>query len=221
MQPAPLCLVHWCIIPFPKPCNVIRCTSNSTPINTSHPPVLIVACFFRSLSPSPIQALLHTHDVVAREVYGEEALRVTPPPIAPYLNGGNDELDNGDAGELQHVTRVRLVQFQKNTDEPMVSATVAISSPRPVSMDRVSIFNKIDPHPPLPLVPHFRVSRWRWPRTAGASWPGSCTVAWFTGRPRCTSATRYGKSTASQCSIKQSVNYSDCCGTRVVLLLLK
>uniref|UniRef100_A0A182NRX6 Uncharacterized protein n=1 Tax=Anopheles dirus TaxID=7168 RepID=A0A182NRX6_9DIPT len=64
-------------------------------------------------------ALLHTHDVVAREVYGEEALRVTPPPIAPYLNGGNDEIDNGDAGELQHVTRVRLVQFQKNTDEPM------------------------------------------------------------------------------------------------------
>ncbi|EAT44764.1 AAEL003914-PA [Aedes aegypti] len=64
-------------------------------------------------------ALLHTHDVVAREVYGEEALRVTPPPIAPYLNGGNDEIDNGDAGDLQHVTRVRLVQFQKNTDEPM------------------------------------------------------------------------------------------------------
>lgn len=24
-----------------------------------------------------------------------------------------------DSGELQHVTRVRLVQFQKNTDEPM------------------------------------------------------------------------------------------------------
>ncbi|XP_055526225.1 peripheral plasma membrane protein CASK isoform X18 [Wyeomyia smithii] len=65
------------------------------------------------------QALLHTHDVVAREVYGEEALRVTPPPIAPYLNGGNDEIDNGDAADLQHVTRVRLVQFQKNTDEPM------------------------------------------------------------------------------------------------------
>ncbi|XP_055588467.1 peripheral plasma membrane protein CASK isoform X2 [Uranotaenia lowii] len=65
------------------------------------------------------KALLHTHDVVAREVYGEEALRVTPPPIAPYLNGGNDEIDNGDAADLQHVTRVRLVQFQKNTDEPM------------------------------------------------------------------------------------------------------
>ncbi|XP_070491286.1 peripheral plasma membrane protein CASK isoform X4 [Chironomus tepperi] len=66
-----------------------------------------------------IQALLHTHDVVAREVYGEEALRVTPPPLQPYLNGG-DEVDNmTDNGELQHVTRVRLVQFQKNTDEPM------------------------------------------------------------------------------------------------------
>uniref|UniRef100_U5ENN4 Peripheral plasma membrane protein CASK n=1 Tax=Corethrella appendiculata TaxID=1370023 RepID=U5ENN4_9DIPT len=66
-----------------------------------------------------VQALLHTHDVVAREVYGEEALRVTPPPIAPYLNGGSDEIDAVDNGDLQHVTRVRLVQFQKNTDEPM------------------------------------------------------------------------------------------------------
>ncbi|XP_055638953.1 peripheral plasma membrane protein CASK isoform X13 [Toxorhynchites rutilus septentrionalis] len=71
------------------------------------------------LGSSHIQALLHTHDVVAREVYGEEALRVTPPPIAPYLNGGNEEVDNGDTSDLQHVTRVRLVQFQKNTDEPM------------------------------------------------------------------------------------------------------
>lgn len=65
------------------------------------------------------KALLHTHDVVARDVYGEEALRVTPPPLTPYLNG--DDIDNVDNGDLQHVTRVRLVQFQKNTDEPMVS----------------------------------------------------------------------------------------------------
>ncbi|XP_058981447.1 peripheral plasma membrane protein CASK isoform X9 [Musca domestica] len=63
------------------------------------------------------QALLHTHDVVARDVYGEEALRVTPPPMPLYCNG--EDIDNTDAGELQHVTRVRLVQFQKNTDEPM------------------------------------------------------------------------------------------------------
>lgn len=65
---------------------------------------------------------MHTHDVVAREVYGEEALRVTPPPIGPYLNG--DDTDSVDNGELQHVTRVRLVQFQKNTDEPMVRVIV-------------------------------------------------------------------------------------------------
>lgn len=69
---------------------------------------------------SILQALLHTHDVVAREVYGEEALRVTPPPLAPFLNG--DDTDSIENGELQHVTRVRLVQFQKNTDEPMVSS---------------------------------------------------------------------------------------------------
>ncbi|XP_032294819.1 peripheral plasma membrane protein CASK isoform X1 [Drosophila virilis] len=69
------------------------------------------------LSAPHLQALLHTHDVVARDVYGEEALRVTPPPMVPFLNG--DELDNVEGGELQHVTRVRLVQFQKNTDEPM------------------------------------------------------------------------------------------------------
>ncbi|KAI4503444.1 hypothetical protein M0802_001666 [Mischocyttarus mexicanus] len=66
-----------------------------------------------------LQALLQAHDVAGHEVYGEEATRVTPPPLLPYLNGG-DDLDgqNGDL-DLENVTRVRLVQFQKNTDEPM------------------------------------------------------------------------------------------------------
>ncbi|GLV44213.1 CASK [Carabus blaptoides fortunei] len=65
------------------------------------------------------RALLQAHDVVAHEVYGEDAMRVTPPPLLPYLNGG-DDLDgpNGDV-DMENVTRVRLVQFQKNTDEPM------------------------------------------------------------------------------------------------------
>lgn len=68
-----------------------------------------------------MQALLQAHDVVAHEVYGEDAVRVTPPPVMPYLNG-TDEVEpaNGDV-EMDNVTRVRLVQFQKNTDEPMVS----------------------------------------------------------------------------------------------------
>lgn len=65
------------------------------------------------------QALLQAHDVVAHEVYSDEALRVTPPPTSPYLNGDSPESTNGDM-DLENVTRVRLVQFQKNTDEPMV-----------------------------------------------------------------------------------------------------
>uniref|UniRef100_A0A671YX52 Calcium/calmodulin-dependent serine protein kinase b n=1 Tax=Sparus aurata TaxID=8175 RepID=A0A671YX52_SPAAU len=63
-------------------------------------------------------ALLQTHDVVAHEVYSDEALRVTPPPTSPYLNGDSPDSTNGDM-DLENVTRVRLVQFQKNTDEPM------------------------------------------------------------------------------------------------------
>lgn len=64
--------------------------------------------------------MLQAHDVAGHEVYGEEAARVTPPPLLPYLNGGDDiEGQNGDM-DVENVTRVRLVQFQKNTDEPMV-----------------------------------------------------------------------------------------------------
>uniref|UniRef100_A0ABI7VTU3 Calcium/calmodulin dependent serine protein kinase n=1 Tax=Felis catus TaxID=9685 RepID=A0ABI7VTU3_FELCA len=65
-----------------------------------------------------LDALLQTHDVVAHEVYSDEALRVTPPPTSPYLNGDSPESANGDM-DMENVTRVRLVQFQKNTDEPM------------------------------------------------------------------------------------------------------
>ena len=68
-----------------------------------------------------VQALLQTHDVVAHEVYSDDALRVTPPPTSPYLNGDSPESAAGDM-DLENVTRVRLVQFQKNTDEPMVRA---------------------------------------------------------------------------------------------------
>ncbi|XP_014672578.1 PREDICTED: peripheral plasma membrane protein CASK-like, partial [Priapulus caudatus] len=66
-------------------------------------------------------ALLQAHDVVAHEIYGEEAIRVTPPPMSPYLNGNEEEYDGAtdELEEMESVTRVRLVQFQKNTDEPM------------------------------------------------------------------------------------------------------
>ncbi|XP_030058210.1 peripheral plasma membrane protein CASK isoform X4 [Microcaecilia unicolor] len=72
----------------------------------------------RILTQPHFMALLQTHDVVAHEVYSDEALRVTPPPTSPYLNGDSPESANGDM-DMENVTRVRLVQFQKNTDEPM------------------------------------------------------------------------------------------------------
>ena len=78
-----------------------------------------------------LQALLQAHDVVAHEVYGDEAIRVTPPPLLPYLNGG-DEVDpaNGDV-DMENITRVRLVQFQKNSDEPMVGRRLRFPSSPP------------------------------------------------------------------------------------------
>ncbi|XP_077392351.1 peripheral plasma membrane protein CASK isoform X16 [Festucalex cinctus] len=72
----------------------------------------------RILTQPHFMALLQAHDVVAHEVYSDDALRVTPPPTSPYLNGDSPESTNGDM-DLENVTRVRLVQFQKNTDEPM------------------------------------------------------------------------------------------------------
>lgn len=42
-----------------------------------------------------------------------------------YINGGSEgEMDDTDEETLAQVTRVRLVQFQKNTDEPMVSERI-------------------------------------------------------------------------------------------------
>lgn len=73
-------------------------------------------CFFQ-------QGMLQAHDVVAHEIYSENAIRVTPPPLNPYLNGDTaDAGDSPDAADvdMENVTRVRLVQFQKNTEEPMV-----------------------------------------------------------------------------------------------------
>lgn len=69
---------------------------------------------------------MQAHDVVAHEVYGENVGRLTPPPVVPaYINGGStaDEMEDFDEenSTLSQITRVRLVQFQKNTDEPMVS----------------------------------------------------------------------------------------------------
>lgn len=65
------------------------------------------------------QALLQAHDVVAREVYGEESLRASPPPVNGRTTAPPEDEEDTEP-EFENVTRVRLVQFQKNTDEPMV-----------------------------------------------------------------------------------------------------
>lgn len=71
-----------------------------------------------------LQSLLQAHDVISTELYAEETCRVTPTPVMPtYLNGSGAEADadlNVDIS-MDNVTRVRLVQFQRNSDEPLVS----------------------------------------------------------------------------------------------------
>ena len=69
------------------------------------------------------QCFLQAHDILSHEVFGDEAIRVTPPPLLSYLNG-DDPQKNRDHADSENVTRVRLVQFQKNSDEPMVSLTL-------------------------------------------------------------------------------------------------
>ncbi|XP_048240911.1 peripheral plasma membrane protein CASK-like isoform X6 [Haliotis rufescens] len=66
-----------------------------------------------------LMALLQAHDVVAHEVYSEDAVRATPPPQPPYLNGDTEPELTENSIDMDNLTRVRLVQFQKNTDEPM------------------------------------------------------------------------------------------------------
>ncbi|XP_045767655.1 peripheral plasma membrane protein CASK isoform X3 [Maniola jurtina] len=72
----------------------------------------------RVLAVPHVKALLQAHDVVAREVYGEESLRASPPPVNGRAQPAPDDEDDTEP-EFENVTRVRLVQFQKNTDEPM------------------------------------------------------------------------------------------------------
>ena len=73
---------------------------------------------------------------MAQEIYGDDAIRVTPTYYGnnPLASDGNFENEfgghngtglNDSAGDALSdntcdVTRVRLVQFQRNTDEPLV-----------------------------------------------------------------------------------------------------
>ncbi len=92
--------------------------------------------FYKENSKFFFQALLQTHDVVAQEVYGDGAIRVTPPYYGHNTLTSDANFDNDYGGQngsgineiggdglsdtACDVTRVRLVQFQRNTDEPLV-----------------------------------------------------------------------------------------------------
>uniref|UniRef100_H2ZK21 Peripheral plasma membrane protein CASK n=1 Tax=Ciona savignyi TaxID=51511 RepID=H2ZK21_CIOSA len=68
------------------------------------------------------KGLLQAHDVVAQEVYNDSSLEVTPVPSGLELpNGVSPEKPpaENNGGEVTEVTRVRLVQFVKNTNEPL------------------------------------------------------------------------------------------------------
>ncbi|XP_023210684.1 peripheral plasma membrane protein CASK-like [Centruroides sculpturatus] len=62
----------------------------------------------------PTTAHIQAHDVLAHEVYGKDAIQL----IFPYVND-TKEMHAETSIELENVRRVRFVQFQKNTDEPM------------------------------------------------------------------------------------------------------
>lgn len=101
-------------------------------------------CFIKALIFTlPSQALLQSQDVVAHEVYGEDAVRVTPPPFVNGGGAGDPDPASMDAADgMDNVTRVRLVQFQKNTDEPMVSAHFySYLSPRKLGFSRMIAMN--------------------------------------------------------------------------------
>jgi len=87
--------------------------------------------------------MLLAHDVVAHEVYSEQsqAARTSPSPVGQFANGGTSGVsavgsDPGadlvdpsepDMDNVENVTRVRLVQFQKTSDEPMVSVVMRMT----------------------------------------------------------------------------------------------
>ena len=60
------------------------------------------------LSCPGVRALLQAHDVVAHEVYGEEAVRVTPPNSTVNLTVGDDvEGPNGECPQVQQSSIIK------------------------------------------------------------------------------------------------------------------
>ncbi len=64
--------------------------------------------------------IFHAHDIIANELYSEETIRCTPSPQETDNTDDEYAIENNESDNLtMDVTRIRLVQFQKNSDEPM------------------------------------------------------------------------------------------------------
>lgn len=64
--------------------------------------------------------MLQALDVAAFEVYSDSSFSDTPSPSGILMNGSADVRDfDSDLG-MDSLSRVRMVHFQKNTDEAMV-----------------------------------------------------------------------------------------------------
>ncbi|XP_037296807.1 peripheral plasma membrane protein CASK isoform X3 [Manduca sexta] len=105
--------------PAPAPAPAARPAPVPAPAPAPAPAAGALQDLRRILALPHIKALLQAHDVVAREVYGEESLRASPPPVNGRNTAPPPEEEDDTEPEFENVTRVRLVQFQKNTDEPM------------------------------------------------------------------------------------------------------
>jgi hypothetical protein len=70
------------------------------------------------------QALLQAHDVVAQEVYGEEPIRVTPPPPSSVMGGGVGSYVNGGVPGLgQHHLSAGYGAHQQHQQNVLGAAT--------------------------------------------------------------------------------------------------
>ncbi|XP_018496578.1 peripheral plasma membrane protein CASK [Galendromus occidentalis] len=70
------------------------------------------------LSRPHLRSLLQAHDVVAYEIFRENAAEADAYPQSAFLDLSMPTNANSHS-RLYNITRIRLVQFQKNTDEPM------------------------------------------------------------------------------------------------------
>ena len=113
----------------------------------------------RVLAHHHMRALLQTHDVVAQEVYGEDAIRVTPPPSNSALPSSFLEIDgsgfsganNGEAKVNQAVAPPPLPPPPPHQTGSIVPfASTSSSSSHPTTSPYGNLYPSIDVSTPLP-----------------------------------------------------------------------